>query len=427
MSPDQEVSAVKRRALALPVACLAVLLAACGSTTGVSSSNTDSGPAIALPTPSAPANGKPLQVFYFNEEGASAAASSPESYQAAEAAVDYINKNLGGVKGRPFQLIHCASLGTPDSVTNCANKAVDAKPDVVVNGTDTASAAAVPILAGANIPFINLNTGDPAALTDPNTFVLTAGNAPLLAGPIAYAKEQGYKNVGVIYTNVTSLTTAVDSVVSKFAAREGINLTTVPVPVTTGDLTPAYSSLLAKKVDAIEVVTSTGQCAAALKARQSLADTHPLFMSTPCSGSLTTVPSTVSDKTIILTADTSAVATNKDTQIYRSAMKTYQPGAETKNFAPLGFASIMDLYNALETTTDPASLDAASVKKTLQTAKQVPLFLAGDTTFTCGQHLFTNAPSACMGSVFLVKYDAGSGTFTLTKSYDMAQPLNGIA
>lgn len=409
---------------------MTLLLAACSSSKGDGSGSTAPGDngaaAIALPTPSAVPSGKALKVFYFNEQGASAAASSPESYQAAQAAVAYINKNLGGVKGRPMQLIHCASLGTPDSVTNCADKAVDAKPAVVINGTDTASAAAVPILAGANIPFVNLNTGDPVALKDPNTFVLSAGNAPLLAAPVQYAKEKGYKSIGVIYTNVASLSTAVDTVVAPFAKRIGIKLTSVPVPVTTGDLTPAYSSLIAKNVDAIEVVTSTGQCAAALKARQSLTDTHPLFMSTPCSGVLNTVPANVSDGTLILTADTSAVTTNKDTKTYLAVMKKYQPSAETKNFAPLGFASVMDLYNALQTTSDPASLDTASVKKLLQTAKNVPQFLAGGTNFTCGQHLFANAPSVCSGSVFLVKYSAGSKSFTLGKSYDMTAPLRGL-
>lgn len=414
----------------------ALVLAACStskstststSTIASSSSGTTASSAPSLPTPSSPASGTPIQVFFFNEQGASAAASSPEDYTAAVAAVDYVNKNLGGIKGRPISMIHCATLGTPDSVINCANEAVSDKVDVVINGTETSGSAAVPILAGAGIPFIDQNTGDPAALTNSDTFVISAGDSPLLAAPVEFAKDQGYKSIGMIYTNVTSLAVAANSVVGKLAAKNGISFTAVPVGVTTADLTPAYSSLLAKKVQLIEVVTDTAQCSAALQARQSLADTTPIVMSTPCSGVLNSVPASVDNGAYLVTADTSTAANAPDTQTFRTVMSTYQPTASTKGFAAVGFSSIMNLYSAVEKSgTAAAALNATTIKQALATATDVHLWLAGGMTFSCGAHLFASAPSACAGAAFLLKYDASNNSFTLAKGYDMSGPLKGI-
>jgi len=381
---------------------------------------------VSLPTPSAPADGKPLRVFFFDEEGASAQASSPESYQAAEAAADYINKNLGGVGGRPLKLIHCASLGTPDSVTNCANKAVDAHPDVVIKGVEVASASAVPIIAGAGIPYVTLQSGT-VELTNPDSFVLSGGNAAQWAPVAAYAKEKGYKRIGVIYTNVTSLSSSLDGTVSKLFKKDGIDYTSVPVAISTGDLSPAYSAIVAKHADAVFMVGSANQCAAVLKARTSLADTTPLFMSASCNVSdvLNSVPSNVTKGAIFASLDTSSVPDDPDTKVYRTVMKTYQPDANIGSFAPTGFSAVMDFYRAMLTAPNPKTLDAKSVKATLANSKNVKLFMGGGKTFSCSVTYFPSSPSVCTGASFLVSYD--NGDYKLVGAYDAAKLLAGIS
>jgi len=419
---------MKRVAMAVGILCLGTTLTACGSVT----SGGGSGPVapqvtVTLPTPAAPASGKPLRIFFFNQEGASSAASSPESSEAARAAVEYVNKNLGGVHGRPLEMEHCPTLGTPESVTNCANKAVDAKPDVVIKGVEVASATAVPILAGAGLPYLTLNAGTPEELTNPSSFVLSAGFAAQMAPVAQYAKEKGYKSVGAIYTNVPSLSTALDGTVSKLFAQQGTTYVSSPVASTTGDLTPAYSALVAKNVDAVFVVASVGHCAAALKARQSLADTRPLFMSSSCNVAsvLSTVSPSVVDGTIFALLDTSAVVDDKDTQTYLAAMRAYAPSADVGAFAPTSFSAIMDFYQAMLTAPDARALDAASVRKTLESAANVPMFMGGEKQFGCGTTYFTRSPSVCTGWAFLTSYQ--DGRYKLVNSYNSAELLHGIA
>lgn len=423
---------MKRVIAAAGLSVLALAVAACSSSSSStagsnpSTSSSSSSAGVSLGTPSTPASGKPLNIFYFDEEGASAAASSPESYQAAQAAVQYVNKNLGGIKGRPLALTHCASLGTPDSAINCGNQAVDAKPDVVIKGVDVAGGSAVPIITGAGIPYVTLNAGSPDEVSHKLAFSLTSGFAAQFAPVAAYSKTKGYKSVGVIFTNVQPLSTPLDGPFASLLAKDGIKYVPEPVDITSADLTPAYSALVAKHVGAILVVTTLAQCTASLQARSSLSDTTPLFMSSSCDvpTALSAVSATATNGTIFALQDTSAVPTASDTKIYQLAMKTYEPSANTGSFAPSGFESIIDFYRAMMTASDPATLNTASVATTLQSAKDVPLFMGGGQTFSCGQTFFAGEPSVCTGAAFLASYTGG--TFSLVGAYNASQLLNGL-
>ena len=429
---------MKRVIAAAGLSVLVLAAAACSSSssgsgsagtstpTSAASAAAAPAPASALGTATASASAKPLSIFFFDEEGASAAASSPESYQAAEAAVDYVNDNLGGVKGRPLKLIHCESLGTPDSVINCANQAVDDKPDVVIKGVDVAGGSAVPIVTGAGLAYVTLNAGSPDEVDHNLAFSLTSGFAAQFAPVAAYAKTKGYKSLGVIYTNVQPLSTPLNGPFASLLAKDGISYVPEPVDITAADVTSQYNALVAKHVGAILVVTTLAQCTASLQARSSLSDSTPLFMSSSCDvpSALSAVSPSATDGAIFAFQDTSAVPSDADTKTYLQAMKTYEPSSNIGSFAPSGFESVIDFYRAMMTASDPATLDAASVAATLKSAKNVPLFMGGGETFNCGQTYFAGESSVCTGAAFLASY--GSGTFSLVGSYDASQLLKGI-
>ena len=222
------------------------------------------------------------------------------------------------------------------------------------------------------------------------------------------------------------LSTPLDGPFAQLLAKDGIKYVPEPVDITAADLTPNYSALVAKHVSAILVVTTLAQCTASLQARSSLSDSTPLFMSSSCDvpSALSAVPSSATNGTIFALQDTSAVPTDKDTETYQLAMKTYEPSANTGSFAPSGFESIIDFYRTMMTASDPASLDAASVATTLRSAKNVPLFMGGGQTFSCGQLFFAGEPSVCTGAAFLAS-DTG-GAFSLVGAYNASQLLKGI-
>jgi branched-chain amino acid transport system substrate-binding protein len=430
---------MKRVIAAAGLSVLALVAAGCSSSssgtgaatpasaaTSSASAAATSSSASALGTSVASPTAKPLNIFFFDEEGASAAASSPESYQAAEAAVDYVNDNLGGVKGRPLKLTHCESLGTPDSVINCANQAVDDKPDVVIKGVDVAGGSAVPIVTGAGIAYVTLNAGSPDEVAHNLAFSLTSGFAAQFAPVAAYAKTKGYKSLGVIYTNVQPLSTPLNGPFASLLAKDGISYVPEPVDITAADVTSQYNALVAKHVGAILVVTTLAQCTASLQARSSLSDSTPLFMSSSCDvpSALSAVSTSATNGAIFAFQDTSAVPTDADTKTYLQAMKTYEPSSSVGSFAPSAFESIVDFYRAMMTASDPATLDATSVATTLKTAKNIPLFMGGGETFNCSESYFAGESSVCTGAAFLASYNGG--TFSLVGSYNAAQLLKGI-
>jgi branched-chain amino acid transport system substrate-binding protein len=421
---------MKRVIAAAGLSVLALAAAACSSSSGSSSTGAASSAATssasALGSSAASSSAKPLSIFFFDEEGASAAASSPESFQAATAAVDYVNDNLGGIKGRPLKLTHCETLGTPDSAINCANQAVDAKPDVVIKGVDVAGGSAVPIVTGAGLPYVTLNAGSPDEVDHKLAFSLSSGFAAQFAPVAAYAKTKGYKSVGVIYTNVQPLSTPLNGPFAQLLAKDGVGYVPEPVDITSANVTSEYNALVAKHVGAILVVTSLAQCTASLQARASLSDSTPLFMSSSCNvpSALSSVSSSTTNGTVFAFQDTSAVPGDADTKTYLQAMKTYEPSASIGSFAPSSFESIIDFYRAMLTAKDPATLDAASVATTLDSAKNIPLFMGGGETFSCGQSFFAGESSVCTGAAFLAGYDGG--TFKLVGSYNASQLLKGI-
>jgi branched-chain amino acid transport system substrate-binding protein len=423
-------STMKRVIAAAGLSVLALTAAACSSSSSGSSSAgtaaSSSAPASALGASAASSSAKPLSIFFFDEEGASAAASSPESFQAAEAAVDYVNDNLGGIKGRPLKLTHCETLGTPDSAINCANQAVDAKPDVVIKGVDVAGGSAVPIVTGAGLPYVTLNAGSPDEVDHKLAFSLSSGFAAQFAPVAAYAKTKGYKSLGVIYTNVQPLSTPLNGPFAQLLAKDGIGYVPEPVDITSANVTSEYNALVAKHVGAILVVTSLAQCTATLQARAALSDSTPLFMSSSCNvpSALSSVSSSTTDGTVFAFQDTSAVPGDADTKTYLQAMKTYEPSASIGSFAPSSFESIIDFYRAMLTAKDPSTLDAASVATTIESAKNIPLFMGGGETFSCGQSYFAGESSVCTGAAFLAGYDGG--IFKLVGSYNASQLLAGI-
>jgi branched-chain amino acid transport system substrate-binding protein len=423
-------STMKRVIAAAGLSVLALVAAGCsssgGSTAGAAApASTGASSASALGTSAASTSAKPLSIFFFDEEGASAAASSPESFQAATAAVDYVNKNLGGINGRPLKLTHCETLGTPDSAINCGNQAVDAKPDVVIKGVDVAGGSAVPIVTGAGLPYVTLNAGSPDEVDHALAFSLSSGFAAQFAPVAAYAKTKGYQSLGVIYTNVQPLSTPLNGPFAKLLAKDGISYVPEPVDITSANVTSEYNALVAKHVGAILVVTSLAQCTATLQARSSLADSTPLFMSSSCNvpSALSAVSASTTDGTVFAFQDTSAVANDADTKTYLQAMKTYEPSASIGSFAPSSFESVIDFYRAMLTAKDPSTLDATSVAATLKSAKNIPLFMGGGEKFSCGQSYFAGEPSVCTGAAFLAGYN--SGAFKLVGAYNASQLLSG--
>ena len=120
----------RRPTLGAVLTAAAMVLAAC-------SGGDDDG---AAPRGANPATGPPIVVGMINQEDAPVG-SFPEVRRSAEAAVRYVNEELGGVDGRPLRLETCTTRGTPESSQACADQLVGKQPVAVLGGVDLGAAA----------------------------------------------------------------------------------------------------------------------------------------------------------------------------------------------------------------------------------------------------------------------------------------------
>jgi branched-chain amino acid transport system substrate-binding protein len=115
------------------------------------------------------AEGEPVIIGFQNPEG-DPAGSFPEYSLAAEAAVEYINNELGGfgadiqngVPGRPIQLEVCKMAITPDDSQRCANELIADDPFLIVSSLNFFGNQ-IPVYQAAGIPAV---VGTPITVGD---------------------------------------------------------------------------------------------------------------------------------------------------------------------------------------------------------------------------------------------------------------------
>ena len=189
----------------LTAATLAGAAACSSSSTAGSGGSSPSGSASAVSAASPPAAlasyfpgkkaaGPPIKIGLINNEGSSPTA-EPSLGDAAVAAADYANAELGGIGGHPVKVDRCSENEDTASATACANQMVQDQVAAVVIGTTGYGAAMVPIIKKAGIPYVSVTAAAAAEGTTPGTFMWSGGYVATLGGFAKYAAQQGYKKV----------------------------------------------------------------------------------------------------------------------------------------------------------------------------------------------------------------------------------------
>ena len=112
------------------------------------SSASSSAPASTSPAP----KGEPIVLAIIAQERGPAAL--PDSRLAAEAAIKYVNTELGGAAGRPLQLESCITDGSPEQSSACANQLLEKHPVAFVGESELGTAGSVPIIEKAGVPLV---------------------------------------------------------------------------------------------------------------------------------------------------------------------------------------------------------------------------------------------------------------------------------
>lgn len=166
------------------------------------------------------AAGDPIKIGLFNVEGGSVV-SQPALGDAAVAAADYANDYLGGLAGRPIEVVRCADKNDGASATACANQFVEEGVAAVVAAQPAQADLLLPTLVGAGIPYVGVSPVASAEVTTPEPFFFAAGFLGTLSAWAGYAQEQGWKSFAIFLVDTPAAVGAVQSIGSAMFEKAG--------------------------------------------------------------------------------------------------------------------------------------------------------------------------------------------------------------
>ncbi len=226
--------------------------------------------------------GVPLVLGFVTQED-SPTGSFPETRRAAEAAVAYVNEDLGGVEGRPLRLRSCRTDGSPESSQACARQLLAARPLAVVGGVDFGAGAALPAYEKAKVPYVSGSPQLLAELIDPNSYALTGGTAAELLGTADYLINTLHVHkVNALYVDLPGLLASATASAKTIFDKKKIANRLVAEKADAADFTPALTSATAGKPDAVVIVFPAASCQRILQAAAGLGTTVPLVVPGSC-------------------------------------------------------------------------------------------------------------------------------------------------
>ncbi|EIV94734.1 ABC-type branched-chain amino acid transport system, periplasmic component [Frankia sp. QA3] len=379
---------------------LGLLPAACGSDGsgggGGAAATPAAGSTVTLP-PGTKATGAPVKIGFITAEGGSAI-SLPEVREGAQAAAAYANDYLGGIGGRPIQLVVCKSQEDAASARNCANQMVEQKVTAVNIGTTAFADSMVPVITGARIPYTTGVAASGAEFVTDGAFSWTGGFPATLGVMARTAKDKGYKSVSLFVTDAPAVTAGANALGKPVFAKAGVGLDIVAIPLGTPDATTQVTSAINKKPGAVILVGDGTFCTSVLKGLVAVNATQPRFVIQPCLSRTVedAAPGALDGATLFTPGDTDS--DDAEAKLYRTVMGRYAPKTALDGYAVTGYQNLLGLVRALKGLTGDVS--PASVTITLKAARDVVLPAGDGLTFTCDGTAIPNLKALCStGSV----------------------------
>jgi branched-chain amino acid transport system substrate-binding protein len=404
-------------------AALSLALAGCSSSSSggdhpATSSQLGSSSSVAAPTRNA------IVFAQINDEGGQVG-SFPEMRQATLAAVDYINKELGGVDGHPLKVDTCVSDGTPEGSSTCANELLADHPVAFLGGADFGSYASLPIIQKAGLAYLG---GAPLTTTE-----FTSGNSVQFSGFAAgalpalaiYASDVLHaKKVAVINVILGSgITTAQRYVLPVLKARGITDVKVIDVQPSTVDYTSAIAAASQTNPDVIIAVVNPQSCVSVFQAHQTLS-VHAKIL----------IPGACLSEQILAAAGSAANGaygdlgfdpydgSNADSKTFLHIVKTYAPsGMPLDDFAGAGVNTVMNVA-AMITAIGADNLTTTKILAYFRDGKTHPNFLAKP--YLCNGKIPT-VPSLCNAADMFYQVVNGKAQMTSTTWYDGSPYLGG--
>ena len=353
-------------------------------------------------------SGEPIILYDISDTSGAGSISAvlKQFPDAAQAAVDHINKDLGGLDGRPFKLVKCDSKADPAATTACANQAVQdkalAKVGLSVLWDNGNKVFAKEGIVSHNAPVTASDS------VSPTSFPFGGGAASEWPGQVQYwAAERGAKHGVTLADDNAQGQVNVDLMQAQAAKNPGFKLDVVRLKIG-ADPTPSVARVVGLDPDVVFTAAAGSAAVAVYRAFQQQGFPADKIVNTGA---------TVDEETFFSKVDKSAIegshysyefetyddTSNPEVKEYRDAMKAHSDVDGKSEFYQWGFADVMTIYNVGKKI-GGEKLDQKSYLDYMKTIEGDKVFMGGTLSKKSAPEA---APQIVQPTIRIVQYKGG--------------------
>lgn len=345
-------------------------------------------------TPASPtvASGEPIRLGMINQEN-TLGGSFPELSLAVRAGIEFINTEMGGVKGRPLELEVCNTEFSAEGSTNCAQKFVQAKVPAVMGGIDVFGNG-IETLGQNGVPFVGGITVSSQSYTAANSFQWSGGSQSAAVAFAWYAAEKlKASKVSIVYGEFASITASAQAA-KKVLDGYGVTVQMVPYPILATDLSSPLNAAAAGDPDAIFMLAADSGCKAGFDGIASLGIDVESFYVGACAAPniISQVDASKTDGAYFsVEGPVIGEPPVPDNQLYAGVIAKYGDGLDPVGAGTVTFRSLMNLYAILNQIT--GDITPAAITAALAATVDEPSFSGHP--YTCNRKQFEGLPALC--------------------------------
>ncbi|HET6951828.1 MAG TPA: ABC transporter substrate-binding protein [Acidimicrobiales bacterium] len=376
--------------------------------------------------PENPASGEPVRIGLVSD-GRSPAFDARLEIRAAQATADYWNDRMGGIGGRPIEMVTCETGADPAKGTDCANQMVEEGVAAVAIGQSSVPDAIWGALHDAGIPTMFFQTNGEQINEDATTsFVLANPVAVAFGLPVSVAEDTGGAKVGFVVLDVPVATSLFESTAPPVMENAGLDWELVRVPPGTADMTAQMQELVANGVDVVEVVGYDAFCIAAFQGLAAVGYTGEITAVSQCITDATreAIPSDQLEGIYITSAVALGATDDPTFQRYEAVMTAYGEDIDVDdNLAMVGYSVMASLATPLAGIT--GDVTPAAVTQAIKAMPAQPIPGGGGVEFRCGGSAMISSPAVCSNGWLRAALD-GDGRPSGYEAVDSTDILAGL-
>ena len=349
------------------------------------------------------AEGEPIKIGMINQEN-EVFGDFPELRQAAQAAVDWINTELGGVGGRPIELLPCNTNFSPEEARQCALDHVREGVVAVTAGINIQSADAMAVYEENDIPLLGGIPVNDIDMTSEIAHQWSGGTAGMFAAWSSFAVEElGAEKIVMAVADFGPNIDAAERFGRTVAESRGAEVDLITFPLTETDYGPTMNKVADLDPDAVFVAVVDTGCIASVQAANAVGLDVPLFYSGACASP--DIEEQLGDEIEGAIFSIESLIESEDPEIDRSlyfdVVSTYgEEGMELIGAGTVSLKSIMNIWDLMNEL-GPDNVTPAALTELVGQSQDRVSFMGHP--YTCDGQQLPDLPAVCSPQQVLVE------------------------